>query len=523
MLSKVTSAGLYGADGVLICCEADVSDGLPGILMIGYLAPEVREAAERVRTAVQNSGLRMEPRKVTINLSPADIRKEGCGHDLAIAVSYLRSGGRIRGSLCDALIGESVFLGELSLSGRILPLKGILPMTAAAREAGFRRIFVPQENAAEAAAIEGMEVCGVSGLEEIVRMLNGEVPLPAAVPGLPPEPPESEKDFSEIAGQELVKRAAVIAVCGMHNFLMIGPAGTGKSMIAARIPTILPDMTREEQLQVSKLYSVCGMLPGGHALMTRRPFRSPHHTITPQAMSGGGAHPRPGEVSLASGGVLFLDELAEFRSSTLEVLRQPMEEKKITVSRIRGTVEYPADFILCAATNPCRCGFYPDRSRCSCTPAQVRSYLGRISKPLLDRIDICVATEPPSFGDLKNASGGEPSSRIRETVGRIQEIQRKRLAAAGIRYNGQMTPAMIREFCPLSPEDDRFLREVYEKKRMSARSLHKVMRVARTIADLEGSEKIRREHLAEALGYRLTEEIYWGGGADGRSDQTAER
>ncbi len=512
MLSKVASAGLIGTEGYIAMCEADVGDGLPGISMIGYLSASVREAQDRVRTAIRNSGFRTESKKITINISPADVRKEGCGYDLPIAVALLRSYGITGREPCDALIRSSVFCGELSLGGDLLGIHGVLSLACAARDAGYRRIFVPLRNAAEGAAIDGIDCCGIRTLNELVEILNGEEELPE--PAVYTESPGDFcdiRDFSDVCGQEAVKRATFIAVGGRHNILYIGPAGTGKSMIASRIPGIMPQMTKQERLEISKIYSVSGLLPDDEPLHRARPFRSPHHTISPQALSGGGAVPRPGEISLASGGVLFLDELAEFRPAVIETLRQPMEERKVTISRVHGTVEYPSDFVLCAATNPCRCGFYPDRTRCRCTQQQVRSYLGRISKPLLDRIDICIETAVPRFSDLKGSSRSPASREIREQIERVRRIQEERCRGTDISFNSEMNGRQIDCFCCLSGEDEEFLHLVYEKKGLSARGLHKILRVARTIADFDDSLRIRHEHLCEAISYRSLEEKYWGG------------
>lgn len=513
MLSKIYCAGISGTEGYIVRCEADVSDGLPGINMIGQLSQEVREAQDRVKTAVRNAGYHIPSSKITVNLSPAEIKKTGCGYDLPIAIAIICAGGVVDYDACKKLIDESVFIGELSLDGRLNRVNGILSMTLAAKDKGFKNIFVPHMNAKEASVIDGINCYGIKSLSDIIDILNYDLMLPEReIYDDKFLLNESEKDFSDVCGQENVKRATVIAVSGRHNILYIGPAGTGKSMIASRIPTILPKMSKAEQLNISKIYSINGLLRDDEPLLANRPFRSPHHTISPQALCGGGTVPKPGEISLASGGVLFLDELAEFKSSTLEGLRQPMEDKKVVISRVRDSLEFPADFVLVAATNPCKCGYYPDRNRCSCSEAMVRNYLGRISKPILDRIDICAEMPNPAYRDLKSASSGKRSSEIREEIERVRSIQQDRFKTEGILYNSEMSTRMIKEYCILSGEDDEFLKRIYVKKGMSARGLNKILKVARTIADYEGNQNITRENLCEAIYYRCFEEKYKTGG-----------
>ena len=513
MLSKIITAGVSGISGFIVRCETDVSEGLPSVNMIGQLSPEVREAQERVRTAIRNSGIHLNPARITINLSPADVKKTGCGYDLAIAVSLLCSYKTVNTDVCSNLLQESVFVGELSLGGQLLGIQGILPIAISARDAGFRNIFVPSSNSLEGGAIDGIKCYGIDNLIQLIKILNGESVLPEPSEYVYDDPePDTERDFSDICGQETVKRATMIAVAGRHNILYIGPAGTGKSMIASRIPTIMPKMTSEEQLQISKIYSVTGMLSAQEPLIRFRPFRSPHHTVSAQALCGGGTIPKPGEISLATGGVLFLDELAEFRNATLEGLRQPMEDKKVVVSRVHSSIEYPADFVLVGATNPCKCGFYPDRKKCRCSDSMVRNYLGKISKPILDRIDICVEMPNPEYSDLKSPGTGMKSARIREEIERVREIQNNRLKDFGILFNSEMTPALLKEFCKLNKYDDEFLHMIYIKKSMSARGLNKVLKIARTIADFEGHEDISRNDLCEAVNYRSIEDKYWNGG-----------
>ncbi len=515
MLSKIYGAGLFGIQGVLVCCESDIGNGLPGTSIIGYLSSEVREAADRVKTAIKNSGIKLEPRKVVINLSPEDFRKDGTGYDLPISVSILAAYGLVKPDLLE----NSVFLGELSLGGEILPVRGCLSITMAAKEAGFQRIFVPKENVREAKIIDDIECIAVNTLTEVVGILNGEIRPDAFAVNREvrdsnrfcaiAEDDKIESDFSDIYGQEGTKRATIIAVAGRHNIMYIGPAGTGKSMIARRIPGIMPGLSKEEALDVTRIHSICGILE--RSLITQRPFRSPHHTTSMQALCGGGIRPKPGEVSLATHGVLFLDEFAEFKRDTIEVLRQPLEDKKVCISRVHGAYEFPADFMLVCATNPCKCGFYPDREKCKCTEADVAKYIGKISKPLLDRIDICVETRMLNYDELNRGMRGESSESIRKRVEKVREIQEKRYQNSNILFNGEMKNVHIEDCCKLKTEEEKFLRNVYEKKSMSIRALYKVLKVARTIADLEGEDHIRKKHLGEALSYRTLEEKYWGG------------
>lgn len=508
MFSKVNSAGLHGMEGYLVEVEADAGDGLPDFSMVGYLAAEVREAGDRVRTAIKNSGFRLPPRKVTMNLSPANVRKGGTVFDLPIALAVLGAYDVIRVTGME----HWAFLGELGLDGTVKPVRGVLPMAASLWEAGIRRCFVPEENGAEGLAVDGMEIVKVRSLLQTADYLKnpGQIPVERRSRTEPERETNASVDFSEVGGQLLVRRATEVAVAGQHNILYIGPPGSGKSMIAQRIPTIMPSMSKEEQLEISKIYSICGMLPQGQALVASRPFRAPHHTASPQAMAGGGRIPKPGEISLASRGVLFLDELAEFQKGTLEILRQPLEEHKILVSRLHGVYEFPANFMLAAATNPCPCGYHPDKSRCSCNEQQVRRYLGKISRPLLDRIDICVEAAPVSYEDIRGETKGEASCSIRERVERAREIQKKRFEGTSLFFNSEMKQREIRQYCALGQEEERFLKRMFDRLGLSARGCDRVLKVARTIADLDGEPRILAEHLAEAAGYRDLEGRYWG-------------
>ncbi|NBH71049.1 ATP-binding protein [Clostridiaceae bacterium] len=512
MFSKVFSAGLQGIEGYPVQVEADVGNGLPGFHMVGYLASEVREAEDRVRAALKNSGILMPPRKVTVNLSPADVRKGGTAFDLPVAVAVLAAYGIGEASV----LKDSAFVGELGLDGQIKPVRGVLSLVSAMGDKGLRRCFLPRANVPEGLAAGRIEIVGIHDLKQMIELLSnpGQI-CKERRPGndCPKKAAEDYPvDFSEINGQGLVRRATEVAVAGRHNILYLGPPGSGKSMVAQRIPTIMPSLSQEEQLEISKVYSVCGMLPQGRALLGRRPFRSPHHTISPQAMAGGGRYPKPGEISLASRGVLFLDEFPEFKREALEVLRQPLEERKVTVSRINGTCTFPSNVLLAAAMNPCPCGFYPDRSRCSCNDEQVRRYLGRISRPLLERIDICVETAPVSFEDIRGKQENEASSVIRGRVEQAGEIQRKRFWGSGIFFNSEMGSRQVEQHCRLGEQEEAFMKRAFQEKHLSARGYHKILRVARTIADLDGKGQIGRLHLCEAIAYRDLEEKYWGKG-----------
>ena len=508
MFSKINSIGLKGLDGYPVSVEVDAGDGLPGITMVGALSSEVREAQDRVRTALKNSGYHVRPRKVTVNLSPADVRKNGTGFDLPIAMGMLCAYG-----MADARKLESAALvGELGLDGELKPVRGILSLVLEAKAQGWNRCFLPRENVREGQAIGGIQIIGISSLREMAEYMRDPDSIERQEEFWGESGEEREDypvDYREVQGQVLMKRAAEVAAAGYHNLLYIGPAGTGKSMIAERIPTIMPSCTRQERLEISKVYSLCGLLPQSGALLSRRPFRSPHHSITGAALVGGGRNPMPGELSLASGGVLFLDEFPEFSKHVIEMLRQPLESRKVVLSRVSGKYEFPARFILVAAMNPCPCGYYPDRNRCHCTRQQVQNYLGRISGPILDRIDICVEAAPISFEELRGKSCQETSGDIRKRVERARKIQAQRFAGMDIHFNSEMNGEHIRRYCCLEKEDEQFFRSVYRNMNLSARAYTRILKVARTIADLEGREGISHKHLCESISYRSLEEKYW--------------
>ncbi len=506
MYSMVMTAANRGLESVCIQVEADVSDGLPVFDMVGFLSSEVREARERVRTALHNCGYRVPAKRITVNLSPADVKKSGSGFDLPVAVAILAALGEIK----KEMLNNTLVLGEISLNGRIQPIRGILPTVAKAKETGIKRCLLPCANKAEAELIPDMEIWAVETLQELVMCMRKGCYTPKpAVSCDKGTQKEAEPDFSEINGQAAVKRACEVAVAGMHNFLMIGPPGSGKTMTARRIPGILPPMTAEEQMEVSKVYSICGMLPQKDSLMDRRPFRSPHHTISPNGLSGGGSIPKPGEISLAHKGVLFLDELPEYKKSTLEILRQPMEDKQITLVRQSGIYRYPADFMLVAAMNPCKCGYFPDRSRCRCREAEIAGYLGKISKPLLDRMDICVEAPVIRYEELTGIQENESSAEIRNRVMQALERQRFRFREAEISYNSQISSKDMEQYCKLSCSQQIYMKEIYQKLELSARGYYKILKTARTIADLDECADIRDCHLNEAVCYRIQDKKYW--------------
>lgn len=523
MYSKTFCAAVQGIEGRIIQVEADISDGLPGFSLVGDLSPEVKEARERVRIALQNSGYRFPPRKVTVNLSPADIRKDGTGYDLAIAIAVLSAYGYIP----ENHFHNIIWIGELSLKGEIRPVSGVLPRVYTGLEHGMKYCVLAQGNQEEAAAVTGMSVVGVRSLRELTEMLvQGRLAEHIfAGTARKEQRDETGVDFQDVMGQESARRAAEVAASGMHNLLMIGPPGSGKSMIAGRMAGILPAMTFDEQMEVSRVYSVAGLLSEERPLVQARPFRAPHHTVTQKSLVGGGAYPKPGEVSLASGGVLFLDELPEFDRNTLEVLRQPLEDGCVYISRLGTSCYFPAHTLLMAAMNPCKCGWYPDRTKCRCSPGQVRRYLGRISQPLLDRIDICTETVPINYSQLAGGRGAicekatgnlqdnlpEGSAAIRQRVEEAQKQQMERYRGEDFCHNADLTPRKIKKYCHMTKEAEEYLEQIFHKMEFTARAYHKILKVGRTVADMAGSARIKKEHIAEAVFYRSIDRRYWGG------------
>ncbi len=514
MIVKTYGCALLGLQGHIITIEVDVDRRGFKFFMVGLPDSAVREGQQRIETALKNAGLALPPRKIVVNLAPADIRKEGAAYDLPIAVGMLAGEGVINSERLDRYI----IMGELSLEGSVMPIRGVLPIAVEARKHGFSSLILPKANAHEAAIVEGLEVYGVGHIREAVDFLNGTYTLAptqysyeAAVAELLER---VRLDFADVRGQAVVKRALEIAVAGGHNVLMIGPPGAGKTMLARRVPFILPPMTLKEALETTKIHSVAGLLAQHELpLVVERPFRAPHHTISDVALVGGGTPPMPGEISLAHHGVLFLDELPEFKRSSLEVLRQPLEDRIITISRSRYTVNYPANFMLVASMNPCPCGYYthPEKE-CTCTPQAIRKYVSRISGPLLDRIDIQLEVQPVSFQHLRDKDRHEETSeQIRERVLRARQVQQQRFAHEPTVYsNAMMSPQLMRRYCRLDDTGEQLLKTAMERLQLSARAQDRILKTARTIADLDGSELIRTTHLAEAIQYRSLDRGNWG-------------
>lgn len=508
-LVKIYGCALYGLEGITVTIEVSISEGFK-YLMVGLPDSAVKESWQRVEAAIRSAGYQMPRRKVVINLAPADIKKEGSAYDLPIAIGILVASEQVVPAVP---LEQMLIMGELSLDGLLRPVRGAMPIAMHARENGFPLVVVPAGNAAEAGIVEGADVYGFSSLKDVVDFIEnrkGSTPYKTSFHELTQGHTPHGIDLSDIKGQHFAKRALEVAAAGRHNILMIGPPGAGKTLLTRALVSILPPMSLEEALLTTKIHSVAGLLSEEQPLVTARPFRSPHHTISDVALVGGGAPPMPGEVSLAHNGVLFLDELPEFRRSVLEVLRQPIEERVVTISRARFTVTYPADFMLVAAMNPCPCGWYghPEKE-CTCTPAMIQRYLSRVSGPLLDRIDIHIEVPAVSFEELRAGSEGESSASVRERVVRAWQAQTQRFKSyRNIYFNSQMSPRMVRQFCHLDKEGETLLKAAMERLSLSARAHDRILKVARTIADLSGSEHIKAEHVAEAVSYRSLDKYY---------------
>ena len=499
MYSLVKSGCPLGIDGMLVSVEADIAQGLPGLSLVGYLASSVKEAGDRVRSALKNSGYGLPPKRITVSLSPADVRKDGAGYDLAIATALLCS--------MEAIpyegIEEYLVLGELGLDGTVRGIPGVLAVAHFAAKQGISKLIVPEVNVKEAVCIEGIQVYGVSSLYQLIAFLDGSEEIKPAV-FRPEDRPvgRTQHDMSEIRGQRVMKRGMEIAVAGFHNIILAGSAGAGKSLLAKCLPGIMPPMTYEEQLELTKIYSVAGLLPPGGGLMTERPFRSPHTSVSQAAMLGGGAIPKPGEVSLSSHGILFLDEFPEYARGTIESLRAPMEDKAVTVSRVRASYSFPAKFMLVAARNHCPCGFFPDRQRCKCTERQILDYQNKVSHPIMDRIDIRIEVRPVKMEELLGMEEGESSETVRKRIEAARERQLKRYAKETFHFNSEIPQRKISKYIRIGKEEAERLREVYDQGELSARGYFKVLRLARTIADLSGHEEIGMSEISEALFFR---------------------
>lgn len=506
MVAEVLSGMVQGIRGELVIVQTDISEGLPVFNMIGHLSSEVKEAKERVRTALKNTGFHLPPRRISVNLAPAELRKTGSRYDLAIAIGLFTAMGLVEATKVEGII----FLGELALDGVISPLTGVLPILMTAMESGYKQCIIPSDNIGEASIMTGMEIRGFHTLKEVFLYLTEKEAAHIYLSGDRKEmavnegPPEKEEspDLSEVKGQQMAKRALEIAVAGCHNLLLDGPPGSGKSMLASCVPGLMPDMSRDEMIETTMIYSVKGMLKEGNSFITTRPFRAPSCSATVAGMFGGGQNPKPGEVTLAHNGVLFLDEFPEFRKDIIEMFRVPLEEHRITQIRNSRSITFPADFVLIAAANPCPCGYYPDRSRCSCTWKQIAGYQGRLSGPVMDRLDLFVRCDTLSYQELTGECGGETSEAVKERINQVWNIQERRFRNTGIRFNGRMRTKEIERFCRLDRESRHMMEKAFDLFRLTGRSYNRILKTARTIADLEGEDSITMEHLKEALLYR---------------------
>ena len=512
MFSNILSATLQGITGRIINVETDMSNGLPMFNIVGSPGPEVKEAKDRIRAALKNNSITLPASRITVNLSPGDLKKDGTAFDLPMTVGLLTAMELIPAELSEGIL----FLGELSLDGEIRPVRGVLPIVQAAAANRIKECIVPADNANEGSIVPGITVRGAKNLKQVMDYLGtgDDRYLPSVYTdplSIIEECRDTIPDFDQVKGQERAKRAAIISAAGFHSLLMTGPPGAGKSMIAKRIPGILPPLTLSESLELTTIYSVAGQMPKGKALITSRSFQSPHHSISRYALVGGGANPRPGIISLAHRSVLFLDELPEFGRDTIESLRQPLEDKKIQISRVKYSVDYPSDFLLVCAMNPCPCGYYPDRGRCRCTDTEIKHYLNKISGPILDRIDLCTELKNIEINEIRAGKGGISSAEMTEMVMKAREMQDKRFKGTGYRFNSDLKADDMDKVCVLGKKESELIESMYKKLQLSARSYHRILRVSRTIADLEGSENIQSKHILEAASFRPTLEYFkWG-------------